>query len=152
MNRPEQELQRAVVELLGYAAAPGVIWYAVPNGGWRSKSEAAIFAGLGVKPGVADFALVLPGGQAAFLELKSAKGRLSPAQEAFAESCATAGALWAVARDIDEAIEALRGWGAVRISGRGKASHRVLWPLERPTAARRQIAAGSILYDRARDA
>ena len=50
MNRPEQELQRAVVQLLSYAAVPGLIWYAVPNGGWRSKVEAAIFAGLGVKP------------------------------------------------------------------------------------------------------
>jgi hypothetical protein len=74
MNRPEQELQRAVVQLLTYAAVPGLIWYAVPNGGWRSKIEAAIFAGLGVKPGVADIALVLPGGRAAFLELKSATG------------------------------------------------------------------------------
>ncbi|HEY3643174.1 MAG TPA: hypothetical protein VGL31_18920 [Xanthobacteraceae bacterium] len=50
---------RAIAELLAYAAAPGVIWDAVPNGGWRSKTEAAIFAGLGVKPGVGDLALVL---------------------------------------------------------------------------------------------
>jgi len=38
----------------------------------------AILSGMGVKPGVADLALVLPGGRPGFLELKSRKGRLSP--------------------------------------------------------------------------
>ena len=122
MNRPEQELQRAVVQVLTYAAVPGLVWYAVPNGGWRSKTEAAIFAGLGVKPGVGDFAIVLPGGRAAFLELKSAKGTLSDAQLEFRAACVATGALWGMARDIDEAIEVLRSWGAVRIGGRGRAA------------------------------
>jgi hypothetical protein len=46
---------------------------------------------MGVRPGVADFAPVLPGGRSAFLELKSAKGRLSPAQREFRAACLAAG-------------------------------------------------------------
>lgn len=123
MNRPEQDIQHAVTQLLAYAAVKGLIWFAIPNGGQRSKTEAAIFKGLGVKPGVADFGFVLPGGRAAFLELKSRKGRLSPAQRDFREACTAAGALWAMARTTDEAIEVLRSWGAVRVSAnRGQAA------------------------------
>ena len=77
----------------------------------------AILAGMGTRPGVADFPLVLPGGRAAFLELKRAKGRLSPAQLEFRSACLTAGAVYEVARSTDEAIEVLRSWGAVPISG-----------------------------------
>jgi hypothetical protein len=66
--------------------------------------------------------MVLPGGRAAYLELKSRKGRLSPAQLEFRAACLAAGALYAVARSTDEAIEVLRSWGAVRIGGSSKAA------------------------------
>ena len=107
----EQDLHRAVVELLTWAAVKGLVWYHVPNGELRPGRTGAILAGMGIRPGVADFALVLPGGRAAYLELKSRKGRLSPAQEEFRAACLAAGALYEVARSSDEAIEVLRGWG-----------------------------------------
>ena len=66
--------------------------------------------------------MVLPGGRAAYLELKSAKGRLSPAQREFHAACLAAGAECEVARTTDEAIAVLASWGAVRISGKGRAA------------------------------
>jgi hypothetical protein len=48
--------------------------------------------------------VVLPGGRAAYLELKSRKGRLSSAQQEFRAACLAAGAVYEVARSTDEAI------------------------------------------------
>ena len=119
----EQDLHRAVVELLTWAAVKGVVWWHTPNGEFRPGRTGAILSGMGVRPGVPDFALVLPtSGKAAFLELKARKGRLSPAQEQFRDACTAAGALWAMARNTDEAIDVLRGWGAVRLSGKSRAA------------------------------
>ena len=56
------------------------------------------------------------------MELKSAKGRRSPAQREFHAACLAAGAAYEVARSTDEAIEVLRSWGAVRIGGSSKAA------------------------------
>jgi len=72
LNRPEQALQRAVVEYLAILERQGrLMFYAIPNGGKRSRVEAAIFKGQGVRAGMPDIGLVLPGGKAAFIELKS---------------------------------------------------------------------------------
>jgi hypothetical protein len=70
---------------------------------------------MGVRRGVADICLVLPGGAAAFLELKAPGGVLSPEQLLFQQSCEWAGAPYAVARSLDEAVEILRDWGALRV-------------------------------------
>jgi len=40
MNRPEQDIQRTVCEHLNARAVPGIFWFAVPNGRWRSPIEA----------------------------------------------------------------------------------------------------------------
>jgi hypothetical protein len=66
--------------------------------------------------------VVLPGGRAAYLELKSPTGSLSPAQREFRAARLAAGALHEVARTIDQAIEVLRGWGAVRVSCKSRAA------------------------------
>jgi len=98
----EHDLHQAVVELLTWAAVKGLVWYHVPNGELRPGRTGAILAGMGTRPGVADFALVLPGGRAAFLELKSPTGRLSPAQRELCAACLAAGAVYEVARGTDE--------------------------------------------------
>ena len=72
-RHPEQDLQRTVAAWLDIQQRLGrLLYYAIPMGGARSKTEAAIFKGLGVKAGVPDIALVFPGGRAAFIELKLA--------------------------------------------------------------------------------
>ena len=78
-RRPEQTLQRAVVEHLRWRGAAGLFAFHCPNGGWRSAIEARVFKSLGVIAGIPDLILI-HGGQVFGLELKAEGGRLSPTQ------------------------------------------------------------------------
>jgi hypothetical protein len=113
----EDSIHRAVIQHLKMNAAAGVVYFHCPNGEARSAETGGKLKGMGVRPGVADLCLVLPGGQSAFLELKSAKGRQSPPQKEFAADAEKAGARYAVAASIDEAVRILTEWGAL---GRGR--------------------------------
>lgn len=57
--------------------------HAVPNGGSRHPAEAKNLKAAGVKPGVPDICLPVPRGKyhGLYIELKSAKGKLSEYQE-----------------------------------------------------------------------
>ena len=111
MKRPEETLQRAAVTYLRLLENQGkLLFYHPPNGGRRSKSEGARFKAAGVKPGVSDLAFVLPGGQAAFIELKAPGGRLSPSQKDFIERVEGFGALTAVCNTFDQVVEAVDSW------------------------------------------
>lgn len=111
---PEQPIHEGIIELLALSAAPGVVYYHPANGEARSAIIGAKLKRMGVIPGVADIALVLPGGRSAFLEVKASDGRQSPEQRAFEASVTASGALYGVARSIDEAQGILAGWGALR--------------------------------------
>jgi|SRR5579872_2393307 hypothetical protein len=78
----EQNVQRTVCEHLRQRGARGAVWWHTPNGGKRNRTEAAIFSGLGVRPGVSDL-ILLHNGQAYALELKSDDGRPTAAQLQF---------------------------------------------------------------------
>jgi len=109
----EFDLQRFTVQLLTFKARRTCMFFAVPNGEYRSKRTGAKLKAMGVRAGVADFALTLPGGHSAYLELKSDKGRLSPEQRAFREAAEAAGAFYAVASTPEQVQEILAGWGAL---------------------------------------
>lgn len=109
----ELDLQIFTAQLLKLSAADKVIWFAVPNGEYRSKRTGAKLKRMGVRAGVADFALTLPGGQSAYLELKSQKGRLSPSQKDFKRDCEAAGAYFAVADSPEQVEGVLRAWRAI---------------------------------------
>lgn len=109
----ERELQIFVVELLRFYGVRTLIWYHVPNEGQRAPRTGAFYKKLGMVPGVADIALVLPGGRAAFMELKIASGRTSPEQRAFRDLCERNGTDYAIARTPEEAATILVGWGAI---------------------------------------
>lgn len=116
-KQPEAELQRALCKLLDHAAAPGVVWFAVPNGGARSPTEAAIMAGLGVKPGILDLAFIIPpNGSAALLELKAKPKRIKPGseQDKVRAAIIRAGGRAAEANTIEEAVAILTSWQAMR--------------------------------------
>lgn len=83
-----------------------------PNGGWRREATAKKFKRLGVRAGFPDL-IVLPGqGLTIFLEVKAAKGRVSPAQRHFGLSItALGGYVWAVVRSIDDARLVLKAAG-----------------------------------------
>jgi hypothetical protein len=84
----EDGIQRAVVSHLRCRGARGAVWWHVPNGGARRKTEAAILMALGVRAGIADICVVHDGRFFA-LELKSPSGRSSAAQIAFRDEIFT---------------------------------------------------------------
>jgi hypothetical protein len=112
-RRPEDQIQRSVVEHLRCRGARGAVWWHVPNGGARRKAEAAILKGLGVRAGVADL-VFLHHGKFFALELKSPSGRSTAAQIAFRNEINAAGGFAAEAMGIDAAIRCLESWGLLR--------------------------------------
>ena len=89
-NTPSEDIEQA--QLFAWAAyASGKypeldLMHHIPNGGKRSKAEAARFKAQGVKAGVPDIFLPCPKGgyHGLYIELKRVKGgRVSAAQEEF---------------------------------------------------------------------
>lgn len=112
-QRPEQQIQRALVQHLAARGARDLYWYAIPNGGWRSRAEASIMQGQGVRAGVPDLAFVHDG-KPYFLELKAPAGRPTEAQLEARDLINAAGGFVAMAYDLDEAIRVLETWGLLR--------------------------------------
>jgi hypothetical protein len=116
MTRPpcsEQSIQAAVVDHLAWRSVPNCFWFAVPNGGWRSKIEAKIFQGQGVTPGVPDL-ILLHDGKCFGLELKSNTGRTTPIQRECHARMRAAGCYVATSYGVDESIKQLERWGLLR--------------------------------------
>jgi VRR-NUC domain len=98
----EARRQAAIVEYVRWCA-PDVVIFAVPNGGLRTKAEAARLKWTGVLAGALDLALVLPGARCAFWETKTPRGRLSDDQKAFIRLIEARGHTWAVVRAVEDA-------------------------------------------------
>ena len=101
-SNAEARRQAAIVDYVRWVAPQVVIW-AVPNGGLRSKAEAARLKWTGVLGGVLDLTLALPDGRCAFWECKTEAGRISAAQLAFIDQLEQRGHTWAVVRGINDA-------------------------------------------------
>ena len=99
----------------------GCFYFHCPNGGYRYPAEAAILKGLGVRSGVPDV-LVLHQGRLYGLELKVSGGHATPAQTQALAELEAAGAVTAVAWDLDQALLMLEGWGSRVKRGVGQAS------------------------------
>ena len=111
---PEADMQRAVVSALRIALPRTAIIHHCANEvtepGPRGAKRQAILVGMGVHAGFADL-MVLCEGRVLFLELKSRKGKLSPAQEAFRDAVLAQGHGWALVRSLDAALAALADHG-----------------------------------------
>ena len=103
MNHPESQIQQACVKLFR-AKYKDYILFSVPNGGRRSRIEAAIMRGEGVLPGVADLFLAHASGDfhGLFIEIKSEKGKQTAYQKAFEEDILTSGFAYRICRSVDE--------------------------------------------------
>jgi hypothetical protein len=106
----EARAQAAIVEFVRWCAPQAVI-FAVPNGGLRSKAEAARLKWTGALAGVLDLVLVLPEGRSAYWETKAQRGRLSDEQQAFINNLERLGHRWAVVRSVDDARRELQALG-----------------------------------------
>jgi hypothetical protein len=111
MNRPEEALQRTVVDYLWIAAPPELFWFAVPNQrGTRTKAEMGVLKALGVRAGVPDLCF-LWAGRFLGIELKATSGVLTDAQEKAWMDIEAAGGSYAACRSLDQVVDRLKAFG-----------------------------------------
>lgn len=115
VSKTEAQEQSDVVR---YLTRAGVLFCAVPNGGYRRQSEARSLSRQGVRRGVPDLLVFSPPPslpstvRGVALEMKRAKGgRISPEQHAWSSALRSCGWHVIVAHGADEAIDALRACG-----------------------------------------
>jgi hypothetical protein len=113
MKRAEAAIQRQVFEHYRARGAPNTFMFAVPNGGKRGLVEAVNFKREGVTAGVPDI-IAIRSGEVFGLELKAAKGKLSPAQKDVQRRMRDAGSFVGNAKGLDEALYILEFWGILR--------------------------------------
>tara|TARA_R100000541_G_scaffold6748_1_gene14352 strand:- start:367 stop:723 length:357 start_codon:yes stop_codon:yes gene_type:complete len=113
MKNDEHLVQKAICEYLDIRR---IFYFAIPNGGKRSKSEAGRFRAEGVKSGIPDLCLLM-NGIAYFLEVKRPKtennpaGRLTANQIIMHEKLEDAGSDTAVVYCVADVIGKLIDWG-----------------------------------------
>tara|TARA_R110000787_G_scaffold52193_3_gene123026 strand:+ start:1165 stop:1497 length:333 start_codon:yes stop_codon:yes gene_type:complete len=94
---------------------PEILMWATPNSGKMKPQHGVERKALGVLAGVADLAVIVGSGtkslppKMVFVEMKTLKGRLSPAQKVFQAQCWELGAPYYVCRSLDEFIETIEG-------------------------------------------
>ncbi len=105
----EDDIQRAIMRFLESVTDPDrVIAFHIPNGGARSKTEAAIMKGLGVLAGAADISISWWNSHYnqrpfhGFLEVKTETGRPSPAQIEFRRRCDVLEIPYRIVRSVDD--------------------------------------------------
>ena len=111
-NREEDQLQRACADFLQIQENLGwLTYYHIPNGGKRSKVEAAIMKGMGMRAGAADFGLVLaPTGRAGFIELKRPGKEPTDLQNEFGSIVHAVSGYWAWCDNIDDFMAIVKQW------------------------------------------
>jgi hypothetical protein len=107
--RPEDSIQRSVIEHLRWRGVKGLVFLHPANGFYRTKAEAGIAKAMGVVAGAPDLLLWLDGKSYA-IELKSAAGRISDAQIDMLDRLSEAGVFTAIAHGLDRALAILEAW------------------------------------------
>jgi hypothetical protein len=114
----EARTQAAVVEWIRLVA-PDLIAFHVPNGGLRTKAEAARMKWVGVLAGVPDIVVLGLDGRCWLIEVKGPGGSLSPEQCVIRDRCVSMRIPFVVAKSIDDVRRAFEIWGiATRESAR----------------------------------
>ncbi len=90
--------------------------YAIPNAARRSAIQGAWMKAEGMKAGVPDLCIAHPSGPypSMYLEMKSAKGVLSPSQKKYLSLLRGKGFYCVVAYSLNEAIELTEGYLGIR--------------------------------------
>jgi hypothetical protein len=99
----EHEIHKAVVKYLDQCGRHDILWFHPENARKCTPRQGAMRKAIGVKAGVPDFVLIIDG-DPVFLELKSAKGKLSKEQYAFRDKALDSGCRHYMANSLDEAI------------------------------------------------
>jgi hypothetical protein len=112
-RRPEDALQRTVLQHLKIRAPSDAFYFHPANGGQRTAIEAAILSGLGVRAGVPDL-IIIYGGEVFGLELKAEGGKPTGLQLETQTAMRRASAKVATAIGLDRALHQLEAWHLLR--------------------------------------
>jgi len=97
VDYPEEDLTKYAAFVFTRACRY-TVWFHCPNGEKRDKVTAAKLKKMGVRPGVADFIMLLTSGRALAVELKTLKGRQSEDQQGFQASWEANGGAYVIVR------------------------------------------------------
>ena len=111
MRQDEHRLQVSIMRYweLAYGKYERLL-FAIPNGGRRDAVTGAKLKAEGVRTGVADLFLAMPSSledgiaHGTFIEVKTARGRCTPAQRAFGQRVVEQGYLYLIVRSMDDFI------------------------------------------------
>ena len=106
----EARIQASIVEWIRLVA-PDLVVFHPPNGGLRSKSEAARLKWIGTFAGVPDLVVLGRDGQCWLIEVKAPGGALSAEQRALRDRCTALRIPFVVAKSIDDVRRAFEIWG-----------------------------------------
>jgi hypothetical protein len=106
----EAQIQGAIVAFVR-TVAPDLLCFAVPNGGLRSKAEAARLKWTGVLAGIPDLIVLGRDGQSWLIEVKTLDGGLSADQRGMRDRLIAMRVPYTVARSIDDVRRAFAIWG-----------------------------------------
>lgn len=112
-NNDESRIQQACVRWFRYQYPQYArLLFAVPNGGARSATTAAILKGEGVVSGVADLLLLVPNSEyhGLCIEMKTRTGRQSDSQKEWEKAVTAQGYKYILCRNVDAFIEDVRGF------------------------------------------
>lgn len=112
-SKSESTIHTEVADWLRYVEREleePLVWTSVVNEGRRGFKTQAMIKRHGMRKGWPDVT-ILHNGQVLCIELKAAKGRLSPEQRVVGDIIQRAGGFWAVARSLEETQECLSQWG-----------------------------------------
>lgn len=120
-NEHEHRLQTVLAK---YLDLNNYVFFAIPNGGLRSKEVAAKLKAEGVKAGVADLLILLPNQtfHGLFVEVKIAGNYQQPNQKDFEQKARDCGYEYIIVRSLDELIEKLKYYEAQRFIEQDKIS------------------------------
>ena len=106
----EDVVQANIVEHLRLILISTHVVFAIPNGGLRTKREAARLKWTGTLAGVFDLCILGPGGATWWLETKTATGALNEAQKVFRLHLIAHGIPHAIVRSVADVEAALLLW------------------------------------------
>lgn len=106
LHASEKAIQAAVVAHWRAFGVPGSLVAAIPN--------ARAFGQPGLTKGLFDLLVIAPGLGVCFMELKTARGKVSQEQRDFETLLWNTGVPYAIAYGRDEPIAVLEEWGVVR--------------------------------------
>lgn len=109
---PEHRLQVAVAKYLKYALPSEILWTSTLNGAYLTQRQRTKMAESGLRRGIPDIIITVPGRGVFMIELKSDKGTLSAEQKLYRDALQPLGR-WALARSLEEVEAAITVFGIV---------------------------------------